>query len=77
MKDHRQVRNLYLSRYGERWVDKLKSSTAMLKFCCITDLIRFTMNEGENLMKGSVNEYDLFILHDALVLITEKEKMGG
>ena len=45
----------------------------MLKFCCITDLIRFMMKEAENLMKGSVHEDDLFIIHYALVLMTEKE----
>ena len=35
------------------------------------------MKEAEKLMKGSVNEDDLFILHDALVLMTEKEKIKG
>ena len=53
-------------------MDKLKSSTAMSKLCCITDLIRFMMNEAEKLMKGSVHEDDLFIVHDALVLMTSK-----
>ena len=38
-KDHRQSKNLYISRYGEIWVDKLNSYTAMSKFCCITDII--------------------------------------
>ena len=37
-KDHRKAKNPYLSRYGDRWVDKLKSYTAMSKFCCITEL---------------------------------------
>ena len=45
----------------------------MLKFCCITDLIWFMMKEAENLMKGSVHEGNLFIVHDALVLMTVKE----
>ena len=45
----------------------------MSKFCCITDLIRFMMKESEKLMKVSVHEDDLFIVHDALVLITVKE----
>ena len=30
-------------------MDKLKSSTAMSKLCCITDLICFMMNEEEKL----------------------------
>ena len=51
----------------------MKSSSSMSKFCCITDLIRFMMKEEENLMKGSVNEDDFFIIHDALVLMTAKE----
>ena len=54
-------------------MDKLKSSNAMSKFCCITDLIRFMMNEANKLMKGPVHEDDFFIAHDALVLMTEKE----
>ena len=72
-KDHRKAKTPYLSRYGERWVDKLKSSTAMSKFCCITDLIHFMMNEVEKLMKGSVHEDDFYIIHDYLVLMTSKE----
>ena len=47
----------------------------MSKFCCITDLIQFIMKEAEKLMKGSVHEDDLFIIHDALVLMIEKEKI--
>ena len=73
VKDHRKARNPYFSRYGDIWVEKLKSSSSMSKFCCITDLIRFMMKEAENLMKGSVHEDDLFIVHDALVLVTSKE----
>ena len=72
-KDHRKAKNPYLSRYGDSWVDKLKSSTAMSKFCCITSIIRFIMNKAEKLMKGSVHEDDFFIVHDALVLMTTKE----
>ena len=70
--DHRKAKNPYISRYGERWVEKLKSSTAIPEFCCITDLIRFMMNEAEKLMKGSVYEDDFFIVHNAFVLITAK-----
>ena len=54
-------------------MDKLKSSTEMSKFCCITNLISFMMNEAEKLMKGSVHEDDVYIVHDALVLMTAKE----
>ena len=64
-KDHRKSKNPYLSRYGEIWVEKLKSSAAMSKFCCITDLIRFMTNKAENLMKGTVHEDD-FILSTML-----------
>ena len=45
----------------------------MSKFYCITDLIRLMMKEAENLMKGSVHKDDIFIFHDALVLMTAKE----
>ena len=71
-KDHRKAKNSDISRYVERWVDKLKSSTAMLKFCCITELIRFMMNEAEKRMKGSVHEDNLFIVHNDLVLMKAK-----
>ena len=54
-------------------MEKLKSYTAMSKFCCITDLTCFMMNEAEKLMKASVQEDNLFIVHDALVLMTAKE----
>ena len=42
-------------------------------FFCITDLIRFMMKEADILMKGSVHEENLFIVRDALVLMTSKE----
>ena len=46
VKDHRKAKNPYFSRYGERWVEKLKTSSSMSKFCCITDLIQFIMKEA-------------------------------
>ena len=73
VKDHKKAINPYYSRYGERWVEKLKTSSSMSRFCCITDLIRFMMKEAENLMKGSVHEDDFFIVHDDLVLISVKD----
>ena len=76
-KDHRKAKNPYLSRYGERWVNKLKYSTAMSKLCCITHLIRFMINEAENLMKGSVCEDGVYIFHYDLVLIKGKEQPTG
>ena len=75
-KDHRKVKKPYNSRYGERWVDKLKSSKSMLELCCITDLSRFMMKEAEKLMNGSVHEEDFYIVHDALVLMTAKETIN-
>ena len=38
----------------------------MSKFIHIANLIRFTKNEAEKLMKGSVHEDNLYIVHDAL-----------
>ena len=73
IKDHRKAKNAYFLRCGERWVDKLKSTSSMSKLCCITDMNRFMMKEAEKLTKGSVHEDDLFIVHDALVLMTSKE----
>ena len=61
------------SVYINRWVEKLKSSSSMSEFCCVTDLIPFMMKEAENLMKGSVHEDDFFIVHDDIVLMTAKE----
>ena len=75
-KDHRKGKNSYISRYGEILVDKLKSSTAMSKLCRITNIIRFMMNEAENLMKGSVHWEYFFIVHAGLVLMTAKEKIN-
>ena len=36
----------------------------------------FLMNEAEKLTKGSVNEDDLYIVHNDLVLMTSKEKIN-
>ena len=45
----------------------------MSKLLCINDLIRFMMKGEDKLMNGSLNEDDLFIVHDALVFMTVKE----
>ena len=45
----------------------------MSKFFCITDMIWFMIKETEKPMKGSVHEDNLFIVHDALLLMTSKE----
>ena len=74
-KYHRKAKIPCFLRYGERWVEKLQSSSSMSKFCCITDLIRFMMKEAEKMMKGSVHEDHLFIVHHALVLMTSKDKI--
>ena len=66
-------KNPYISKYGERWVEKLKSSSSMSKLSCITDLIWFMMKEAEKLIKGSVREDNLFIVHDVLLLMTANE----
>ena len=70
IKYHRKSKNSYFLRYGERWVDKLRSSSYMLKFYCITDVIRVMVKKGYKLMKGSVHEDYFVIIHDALVLMT-------
>ena len=48
----------------------------MSKLCCITSRIRFIINEAEKLMKESVHEEYLFIVQDALVLMTAKETIN-
>ena len=72
IKYHRKAKNQYLSRYGERWAENLKSSSAKSEFYCITDLIQFLIKEEDKLMKGYVYEYNFFIVHGALVLMKEK-----
>ena len=57
-------------------MEKLKSSNAMSKLCCIIDLMFFMMNEAEKMMKGSLHEDDLFIARDAFVLVTAKETIN-
>ena len=56
LKDYRKSKNMCISRYGEIWVNKLESSTAMSKLCCITNIISFMMNKVDRLMKVSVHE---------------------
>ena len=45
----------------------------MSKLFCINDLIWFIIKEADKLIKGSVHENYLCIVHDALVLMTPKE----
>ena len=39
VKDNSKLKNPYLSRYGETWVDKLNDPFFVSKFCCISDII--------------------------------------
>ena len=50
----------------------MNSSTEILTFLFVTDLIFFMINEAEKLMKGSVHEDDFFVVHDALLSLTPK-----
>ena len=45
----------------------------MSKLCCITNLIRFMIKESVKPTKESMHEENLFIVHDTLVLIIERE----
>ena len=58
IKDYRKSNNPYFSSYGETWVEKLKNSSYKSEFCCMSDLVRFIVKEGEKIMKGSVHEDD-------------------
>ena len=61
-KDRRKSKNTYISRYGERRVDKTEFFHRNVKIlCCIADLIPFVTNESEKLMKGSVSARVRFI----------------
>ena len=55
-KEHRKSKNTYFSRYGGTWVDKLNNYYSVSKFCCISDLVRFMVKEGDKVMKVSVHE---------------------
>ena len=46
IKYHRKSKNSYFLIYGEIWVDKLRSSSYMLKLYCITDVIRVMVKKG-------------------------------
>ena len=54
----------------------MNSSTEILTFLFVTDLIFFMINEAEKLMKGSVHEDDFYIVHGDLVLLTDKETIN-
>ena len=54
----------------------MKSSTAMSKLCCITDLICFMIFEAENLIKGSVHDNYFYIAYGDLVLTKAKETIN-
>ena len=58
-------------------MDKLESSNAMPKFCCITHLISFMMNEADKLIKGSVQKDYFSIVHNALMLTKERKESTG
>ena len=60
VKYHRKSKNHYFSRYREIWVEKLKNFYFMSKSCCISELIRFMVKEGEKRMKGSVHGDDFY-----------------
>ena len=72
VKDHSKSKNPNFFRYGETWVDKLNNSSSVSRLCCISDLVRFMVREGQKIMKGSVHEDDFLIVHRVLQLVTAK-----
>ena len=57
VKGHRKARNPYYSRYGDRWVEKLKSSSSMSKFSAslIINRIRSAIQQNFDMEDDNFN----------------------
>ena len=65
--------NPYQARYGDTWREEIKNSTALGAIVCITDMIRYMMEESARVMAGTKHENDWYFYHDALSLMTAKQ----
>ena len=70
MKDHTLSDNPLKSLYGDKWKQKSKTCRG---FCSINELIDHMFTESEKMFKGTINEDDYAVYHDALSLMTANE----
>ena len=68
--DHRLHPNPYQSRYPDDFTERIRTSSAMKPFVCITRLISFILDECKRVMHGTIHEDDWYFYHDALSLMT-------
>ena len=68
--NHRKAANPYQLQYGADWEEKMKASTSMKSYACITELVNHTMVKLAKVMKGTRHEADWLLYHDALTLLT-------
>ena len=71
--DHRKAVNPYLSKFGDDWMQKLKSSPTFSSSVVISDYVEHIMRESARIMQGTKHQDDWCIYHDALTLMTAKE----
>ena len=68
--DHRAHPNPYQSRYPDDFIERIRTSSAMKPFVCITRLVSFILEESKRVMQGTIHEDDWYFYHDALSLMT-------
>ena len=73
--DHRAALNPYESRFPDDHEVKLKNSSALKPFVCVTDLISWMIKESHRMMRGTVHAEDWYFYHDALSLMTASATM--
>jgi hypothetical protein len=74
VRDYRDDKNPYLSRYGEHaWEEKIDACFSLSPFVCVTKLVEHMWTETEKIFEGSKYENDWFIYHDALSLMTASD----
>jgi hypothetical protein len=64
--NHKLADNPYLSLYGDSWLSKIKTVTALSSYCDIQDMVTHIYNETKKLYMGSPYEKNFYFYHDAL-----------
>ena len=67
--------NPYKSRFGDKWMDEIKTSAFLSKFVCITDLVTHVYEKTKECFKDTEYKNDFFFYHDALSLMTANDTM--
>jgi hypothetical protein len=73
--DYRKFDNPYEERYGHEWHERIRKTSQLSPYVCVTKMIEHIVAQSALMFKGTQYEESWVFYHDALSLMTAKESV--